>query len=110
MKPTDQMGAVRRVAPLADIPAGEGRAFMVEGRAVAVFHIRGGGLAATDARCPHRGGPLADGLLGDGWVVCPLHTRRFSLGDGSCDMPGECEVAVHPVAVDEEGWVVVKVP
>jgi nitrite reductase (NADH) small subunit len=33
--------------------------------------------------CPHQGGPLADGIVGAGTVVCPLHAHRFRLKDGS---------------------------
>lgn len=100
-------GIHRRLAPVEAIPEGEGRAFDLGGRRVAVFRLRGGAVAATDAECPHRGGPLADGLVGDGWVVCPLHSRRFALDGGDCDTPGECGVGVHPAWVDETGWVVV---
>ena len=32
---------------------------------------------------PHQGGPLADGVIGAGMVVCPLHAHRFRLADGS---------------------------
>lgn len=96
-----------RLGPVDGIPPGEGRTFRVDGRGVAVFRPRGRPLAATDAMCPHRGGPLADGLLGDGAVVCPLHARRFSLADGACDIPGECAIAVHPVRVDDDGEIVV---
>ena len=100
-------GTRHRLGPLEQIPPGEGRAFTVGDRAVAVFRPRGGELAATDAACPHRGGPLADGLVGAGVVVCPLHARRFSLHDGTCDIPGECAVAIHPVWVDDDGDIVV---
>ena len=48
-----------------DIPYGEGRAYAVEGRQIAVFRLRDGSLRAVDAVCPHRGGPLADGLTDD---------------------------------------------
>ncbi len=98
-----------RVGPLEGIPIGEGRAFEVAGRRVAVFRPRGGGVAATQAECPHRGGPLADGIVGDGVVVCPLHARRFALGDGRGD-DGECAIAVHPCRVNAEGDVLVALP
>ena len=48
-----------------DIPFGEGRAFAVGGDQVAVFRLRGGGLRAVSAICPHSGGPLADGQIDD---------------------------------------------
>lgn len=101
-------GIEHRLGPLEQIPPGEGRSFTVGDRAVAVFRPRGRDLAATDAVCPHRGGPLADGLIGAGVVVCPLHAWRFSLDDGACDIPGECAIAVHPVRVDHDGEIVVE--
>ena len=45
-----------------DVPLGEGRTFVVAGEQVAVFRLRDGSLHATQAACPHAGGPLADGL------------------------------------------------
>jgi nitrite reductase (NADH) small subunit len=67
----------------AAIPLGEGRVFDVAGTAIAVFRTRGGELFATQPRCPHRGGPLADGIVGGGTVVCPLHALRFDLATGA---------------------------
>jgi len=66
------------------IPLGEGRAYCLAGRAIAVFRTREGGLYALDNQCPHRGGALADGLVVDDMVICPLHARRFELATGRC--------------------------
>lgn len=112
MMGTDPASATEyRLGHLDEVPLGEGRTFTVDGRwAVVVFRPRGRPPAATDATCPHRGGPLADGLVGDGTVVCPLHAMRFSLADGTCDTDDTCSVAVHPVRVDEDGHIVVMMP
>ena len=64
------------------IPPGEGKAFEVDGRRVAVFRGRKGELYATQAVCPHKGGPLADGIIGGGTVICPLHAYRYDLKSG----------------------------
>jgi nitrite reductase (NADH) small subunit len=80
MKTTDT--AMRALGPSALIPPGEGRVFEIEGRRIAVFRTRQGALFATQAECPHRQGPLADGLVGGGHVVCPLHGFRFDLRTG----------------------------
>lgn len=64
------------------IPLGEGRVFRVEGRLIAVFRPREGGVHAVQADCSHRGGPLADGLIGNGQVVCPLHGHKYCLKSG----------------------------
>ena len=91
------LGAVER------IPLGEGREFEVEGELVAVFRMRAGLLHATQAKCPHRDGPLADGIIGGGRVVCPLHSFKFGL---ECGQPigNECEaLKTYQISVSEEG-------
>ena len=51
-----------RLGPVEAIPVGEGRAFVVGGEQIAVFRLRAGAsLRATQALCPHTGGPLDDG-------------------------------------------------
>jgi nitrite reductase (NADH) small subunit len=70
------------LGPISQIPPGEGRNFIVAGSEIAVFHTRDGGVFAIGARCPHRGGPLADGLTDSETVMCPLHERIFSLRTG----------------------------
>lgn len=80
------------------IPLGEGRAYRVGGRAIAVFRPRGGGVFALEARCPHRGGPLADGIVGGGTVVCPLHGWSFDLASGQCAKEG-AGVRAYPTLV-----------
>ncbi|MCS6926647.1 MAG: nitrite reductase small subunit NirD [Candidatus Binatia bacterium] len=72
------------LGPLDFIPPGEGRAYRVAGRTIAVFRQRDGCLFATDNCCPHRGGPLADGIVGGGVVICPLHAWKFDLHTGRC--------------------------
>ncbi len=71
-----------RVGHVDLIPPGEGRTFRVEGEEVAVFRTRDGRLFALQAACSHAGGPLADGLIGDGRVLCPLHGFAFALESG----------------------------
>lgn len=90
---------MNRLGPLDQIPVGEGRTFVVGDEQVAVFRPRGGELHALQAICPHRGGPLADGLIDSALVVCPLHNHAFRLVDGQC-ITGEWSVRVYPVAVD----------
>lgn len=83
-----------------DIPIGEGRAVAVQDRQVAVFRLRDGTLRGLDAVCPHRGGPLADGLVDDRVVVCPLHGYTYDLADGAeTSNDGESVRAYH-VSVD----------
>ena len=92
-----------KLGPVDAIPLGEGRAYAVDDEQVAVFRLRDGTLRATQARCPHAGGPLADGQLDPSTIVCPLHARAFSFADGSC-AEGEV-ITVHAVR-DDSGEIV----
>lgn len=98
------------LGPAARIPLGEGRAFTVSGKRVAVFRTREGGLHATQADCPHREGPLADGLLGGGVVVCPLHARKWTLATGAPIAGNDCgALTTYPIALSAEGELLLEV-
>lgn len=97
------VGGSINLGPAEQIPPGEGRVFVVRGSRVAVFRTRDGGLFATQARCPHREGPLADGLIGGGVLVCPLHARKWELATGR-PLGNDCPaLETFPVALSEEG-------
>jgi nitrite reductase (NADH) small subunit/3-phenylpropionate/trans-cinnamate dioxygenase ferredoxin subunit len=75
------------VAKVDEIPSGEGRAYAVNGRMVAVFN-EDGKFSAIDDFCPHMGASLAGGYLENGIVTCPWHAWRFGIHDGRwCDNP-----------------------
>lgn len=65
-----------------------------------MFRLRDGGLRAVAAVCPHRGGPLADGLIDGQQVICPLHNHAFRLIDGQCTT-GESPVRVYQIFVED---------
>jgi nitrite reductase (NADH) small subunit len=88
-----------RLCVLDDLPEGLGRGFVVGGKALAVFRTRTGRVFAVDGVCPHRGAPLADGMLAGEQVVCPYHAFRFDSATGACDQPGVCAIATDPVEV-----------
>jgi nitrite reductase (NADH) small subunit len=96
-------GALRRACHVSDVPFGEGRAVTIDGHRIALFHSPGGWYA-LDAACPHLGGPLADGLLADRRVICPLHERAFDLATG--ESPSGDRVCAHGVRViGDQVWV-----
>jgi len=83
-----------------DVPLGEGRAITLDGRRIAIFRAAEAWYA-LDAACPHRGGPLADGIVCDRAVICPLHERRFDLQSGAPLTTGD-GVGAHAVEVRDE--------
>lgn len=107
MQTQDQLGAEREavfdLGPLSAIPPGEGRRYVLDGVTIAVFRPRSGGVHATTATCPHRAGPLADGIVGGTTLICPLHGLRFDLVTGAA-VGHDCGgIAVYPVEVDGRG-------
>jgi len=95
------------LGPLHAIPEGEGRTFQVGTERIAVFRSRQGGVFATQATCPHRGGPLADGLLGGTTLICPLHSLKFDLTSGRSSN-GECSLRTYPTHLTRTGQIVVE--
>lgn len=95
-----------RVGPLDAVPRGEGRVFLVGGQRMAVFRTHADGVFATQELCPHLGGPLADGLIDGGTVICPLHDRVYDLRSGG-GVNTDCQVQTYPARVEADGVIVV---
>ena len=79
--------------------AAEGRVatVVVGGRGVCLVHHHGGEWSALDNRCPHQGGPLGDGQLEDGYLICPWHAYQYDPVTGE-PPPGFRDAAVpYPV-------------
>ena len=85
-----------RLGPVDKVPPGQGRCFVVGGKEISIFRQRDGQLFAVDNRCPHRQGPLSEGLLGAGKVICPLHAHTFDLTSGKGPNDQET-LRVYPV-------------
>ncbi len=75
-----------RVNKADNFPLREGRCVTIEGEDVAVFNL-GDRFLAVDNACPHRGGPLCDGIVSGETVVCPLHNYKISLQTGEVLKP-----------------------
>ncbi|MGA9374595.1 MAG: Rieske (2Fe-2S) protein [Mycobacterium sp.] len=85
------------VGAVDEVPLGEGRTFAVEDAQIAVFRLRDGSLRALDAVCPHKGGPLADGLADESVVVCPLHGATYDMCTG-IETGGGAPIRSYPVS------------
>jgi len=92
----------RSIGHVSLVPPGEGRNFDVDGAVLTIFRTRAGDIFATEPHCPHRQGPLADGLLGGTHLVCPLHDTTFDLRTGE-STDGRCRLRTYPVRQSEDG-------
>ncbi len=78
------------ICDLADIPAlGSRRVQRERGLAVAVFRTADDQVFALLDRCPHKGGPLSQGIVFGRQVACPLHNWNIGLADGCAAAPDE---------------------
>ena len=89
-----------RIAARGEISPGEGKVVVALGRVLALFHVEGK-YFALDNSCPHRGGPLGEGHLDGGVVVCPWHGWRFDLRSGQSPV-NSCH-SVRTVPIEQEG-------
>jgi nitrite reductase (NADH) small subunit len=83
-----------RIAAAADLPPREGRAVAIGETEIAVFNL-GDRFFATDNRCPHKGGPLCDGIVSGYAVVCPLHAWKVNLDTGGVERPAAANACVR---------------
>lgn len=91
-----------RITAAENIPPREGRAVDLGGHSLALFNL-GDRYVAVENRCPHGGGPLADGIVGGTTVTCPLHNWRVCLDSGAVTKPCDAGVPLvrtFPVKVE----------
>ena len=85
-------------AKISELKSGEAKVVAAADREIALFNINGA-FHAIDNRCPHRDGPLADGVLDGNVVVCPWHGWRFDVTTGQSPVMKSVSVDKFEVAV-----------
>jgi len=89
-----------RVCLLEDIPLLGARVVRVAGdKDIAVFRTAGDEVFALNDRCPHKGGPLSQGLVAGRRVTCPLHGWQIGLLTGEAIAPDSGCAHRHDVEV-----------
>jgi len=88
------------VGALEDLPRQGARLVKTAAGCVALFRTAADRVFALDDRCPHKGGPLSEGIVHGDQVTCPLHAWVFSLETGMAQ--GADEGAVRTFAVKVE--------
>jgi nitrite reductase (NADH) small subunit len=88
------------IGDLADIPRRGARRVRGAGAPVAVFRTAGDQVFALVDRCPHKAGPLSEGIIQGCAVACPLHGWVIDLETGAAEAPDEGRVPTVPVKVE----------
>jgi nitrite reductase (NADH) small subunit len=94
------------IAALDEIPRLGARVIKTDTMDVAIFRTRDDQVFALRDACPHRGGPLSQGIVHGATVTCPLHNWKVDLASGEAMGPDEGCVHVFAAKV-EEGRVLV---
>ncbi|TXT18355.1 MAG: nitrite reductase (NAD(P)H) small subunit [bacterium] len=89
------------VAHLDDIPRQGARVVKTAQGDIAVFRTVDDAVFALRDQCPHKGGPLSQGIVSGHRVACPLHDWKIALDTGLAVAPDEGCAARYPVRVSD---------
>ncbi len=73
----------KAIGHIDDIPLRGARCIKTPGMTIAVFRTSESDVFAIENRCPHKNGPLSEGIVHGKSVTCPLHNWVISLENGS---------------------------
>ena len=88
------------ICGLAEIPVRGSRVVETPRVKIALFRTAGDEVFALDNRCPHKGGPLSEGIVHGRHVTCPLHNWVISLADGEATGADKGCVRHFPVKLE----------
>jgi len=83
-----------------DIPLRGARIIKTTQGCVAVFRTNTEEVFATADRCPHKGGPLSEGIVHGRSVTCPLHNWVFSLESGQAQGADEGQIDTYATRIE----------
>jgi len=86
-----------------DIPRQGARVVTTGAGAIALFRTLDDEIFALRDKCPHKGGPLSQGIVHGRRVACPLHDWKIDLDSGLAVAPDEGCAARFPVRVSDGG-------
>jgi nitrite reductase (NADH) small subunit len=88
------------IGALDDIPAQGARVVKTATGCVAVFRTLDDQVFALDDRCPHKGGPLSEGIVHGASVACPLHNWVFDMSTGEAQGADVGQVTTYPARIE----------
>lgn len=95
------MSEWKKIVALNEIPKLGSRVVRSAKGDIAVFRTEDDRVFALHNKCPHKGGPLSQGIVYGDKVACPLHGWKISLANGQAEEPDEGHTACFAVKVEE---------
>ncbi len=93
------------IGNLADIPVEGSRVVVSPGCRIAIFRTADNQVFALEDRCPHRKGPLSQGIVHGKQVTCPLHNLVINLADGEASEDDCVPVCTISAQIGDDGEV-----
>lgn len=90
-----------KIGELEEIPRLGARVVETDNGDIAVFRTADDEVFALRDKCPHKGGPLSQGIVHGKRVACPLHDWKIHLDSGEAVAPDEGCAASYPVKVED---------
>lgn len=88
------------IGDITDIPLRGARLLKTHLGCIAVFRTAETEVYAASNTCPHKGGPLSEGIVHGQSVTCPLHNWVFDLNTGQAQGADDGEIATYPVRLE----------
>jgi nitrite reductase/ring-hydroxylating ferredoxin subunit len=88
-----------KLAKIGEVPQDDVIEVEHDGNLYAICNV-GGEVRALSGVCPHEGGPLGQGHVVQGMVVCPFHMWEFDSRSGACMVDDTMNIPVYPVKVE----------
>lgn len=89
------------IGAVEDVPLRGARKLKTKLGCIAIFRTGEQEVFATSNTCPHKGGPLSEGIVHDKKITCPLHNWVFDLETGQAQGADEGEIPTYPIKVED---------
>ncbi|MDQ0256194.1 nitrite reductase (NADH) small subunit [Evansella vedderi] len=91
-----------QVAHITDLPPQVGKEVIIGEHEIALFRLTNGKVKAVENKCPHKQGPLSQGIISGEYVFCPLHDWKIDLENGQVQKPDDGCVRTFDVEIVDE--------
>jgi nitrite reductase (NADH) small subunit len=95
--------AFAKLGSLSELPpVNEAKEFSCGDKTICIANVNGS-FSAMDNVCPHRGGPLGQGMIEGSKVVCPWHGWAWDVKTGVAEQDSKMGVAVYALKIEDDG-------
>ena len=89
------------LGPVSEVPLRGTRRVVIHDQTIGLFRTATDRIYAIDDQCPHKKGPLSQGIVHDNCVTCPLHNWVINLETGDAQGADTGSVTVYPVEIKD---------